>query len=136
MANPRPWLTRVEWDRLMKVSEARMLEAINTTRLFGQRQAVHEFAKLMVVTMCRVGELRGLRYRDCRFERRGDSKDEVLIAEVTGKRGTRTIVAPKEAAEIVKTRQSIWQGKTRRSGVSGKVPRRISGALEGSGALG
>ena len=34
------------------------------------------------------------------------STDEMLIAEVTGKRGTRTIVAPPEAARIVKMRRA------------------------------
>ncbi len=105
-ANPRPWLTRQEWDHLMKVSETRMTEAINNDRLFAQRVDTHEFAQLMVTTMCRVGEVLALRYRDCRFERRTGSRGEMLIAEVTGKRGTRTIVAPREAAKIIKQRRA------------------------------
>jgi hypothetical protein len=43
-----------------------------------------------------------LRFRDCRFERLNGG--EILVADVQGKRGGRTIVAPPEAASIIKAR--------------------------------
>ena len=64
-----------------------------------QRVKLLQFAVLMVRTMCRVGELLNLPYRD----RSIDPKTKVLTAG-TGKRGTSTIKAPASAGKLVALR--------------------------------
>jgi integrase len=57
----------------------------------------------MIASMVRVGELLALRFRDCTIQRNA-AKQLILLAEVTGKQGTRTIVALREAAEVIQKR--------------------------------
>jgi integrase len=98
-SNPRPWLTPDEWRHLVATAEARAVEAADQGRMRVAHQRVEllQFAVLMVTTMCRVGELLNLRYRDCSI----DPTTKVLTATVTGKRGTRTIKAPASAGKLV-----------------------------------
>lgn len=100
--NPRPWLTPLEWKHLVDTSVGRQQEALTAgnPRLYQQRLDTHELAVFMVLTMVRVNEALALRFGDC-TERRG-----ALLAQVTGKRGTRTIVAPPEALAIIKRRHT------------------------------
>jgi len=100
--NPRPWFTPTEWAHLIKTSEARIAEAatLHQERVILQRLDLHEFMQLMVSTMARVDELLGVRWCDVTLEK------GAVVAQVTGKRGTRTLVAPKEAAAILKTRKA------------------------------
>lgn len=107
VANPRPWLTPDEWKRLITVAESRFLEAADNhqARVLEQRLDLQEFMQTMVGTMCRVGELLNLRYRDCVV----DSATKVLTAHVTGKRGTRTIKAPAEAGRLLAARQQRFK---------------------------
>jgi integrase len=103
--NPRPWLTPDEWQHLVKTGENRVVTAASERTLL-QRLDLLEFCQAMVGTMCRVGELLNLRYRDCRIERTGKkNRPSALVAQVTGKRGTRTLVAPAEAAITISSRQ-------------------------------
>jgi hypothetical protein len=53
--------------------------------------------------MLRVGELRTLRFHSCRMEKNA-SGDKLLLCEVTGKRGTRTVVGNAIAALIYERR--------------------------------
>jgi hypothetical protein len=105
-ANPRPWLTKAEYRTLFGLSERRILDAFDKgqERVRWQRIDLHEFIQFMVLTMCRVDEALGVRYRDCRVDLAAKKYPEMLIAQVTGKRGTRDIVAPAHAAVIVKER--------------------------------
>ncbi len=54
--------------------------------------------------MMRVGEMLALRYRDCRVEK-NTAGEKILICEVQGKRGGRTVVGRSEAVEIYERRQ-------------------------------
>lgn len=105
--NPRPWLTPLEWQHLVKVAEARVVEAHekHRSRTRDQRIDLLAFCQMMVATCCRVDELRGLRYGDCSVE----PTTRVLTARVSGKRGTRTIKAPPEAGRIVSFRLSLFK---------------------------
>jgi len=109
--NPRPWLTEEEWARLRDASEQRIADACTpiyddegrvvvapNPRLAALRNDTDEFMRFMVDSMVRVDELRNLRFRDCRIEKVG--KNRILLAQVTGKRGTRDIVAGSDAASI------------------------------------
>ncbi len=100
--NPRPWLTPLEWQRLVNVAITRVHEAADAHRwrTVAQRIGLLEFCQMMVGTCCRVDELRGLRYGDCQI----DATSKVLTARVTGKRGPRTLKAPPEAGRIVHSR--------------------------------
>ena len=95
--NPRPRLTPAEWRHLVEVATARIDEA-KSKRLKQERGDLLEMSYFLVLTMMRVGEMLNLRFSDCRIEK------EILIAHVTGKRGARTVVAPKEAANVIKRR--------------------------------
>ena len=103
-SNPRPWLTPDEWRHLVATAEARAVEAADREqmRVALQRIELLQFMQLMIATMCRVGELSNLRFRDCQI----DPKTKVLTAVVTGKRGTRTIKAPASAGKLVALRQA------------------------------
>ena len=56
-------------------------------RLSEQRLDLHQFCQMMVATMCRVDELRNLRFQDCHVE----PETKLLTARVTGKRDSRVI---------------------------------------------
>jgi integrase len=100
--NPRPWLTPLEWQHLERVAQTRILAAADLHRwgTVQSRMDLREFAQMMVLTCCRVDELRGLRYGDCEV----DPESKVLRAHVTGKTGPRTLKAPAEAGRIVLAR--------------------------------
>jgi hypothetical protein len=68
-----------------------------------QRVDVWDFMLFLTASMLRIGELRTLRYRSCRIEKNRDG-DELLLCEVTGKRGTRTVVADIGAVDIYRQR--------------------------------
>ena len=103
-SNPRPWLSPAEWDHLRAVSKQRIAEAPNA-RTGQQRTNLDHFMRFMVASCARVDEVRRLRYRDCRYRLSADGKTpEVLVCTVTGKRGTRDLVAESDAVEIVLTR--------------------------------
>ena len=106
VANPRPWLTEQEWAHLREVSEQRIQDAASdgNSRLASQRQDTEHFMRFMVDSMCRVDELRNLRFADCRIETHPETKRKKLLAQVTGKRGTRDIVAGGDAADIYAVR--------------------------------
>lgn len=102
VTNPRPWLTPAEWKTLVAVAERRIVEAAEqpNPRLAEQRLDLLDIMQFLVLSMVRVGEARNLRYIDCRIE----GEDRILVAHVTGKRGQRTIVAPRDAAKIIERR--------------------------------
>jgi hypothetical protein len=101
-SNPRPWLTPAEYKHLRLVSEKRIKEADNV-RTRQQRQDLHDQIIFMVHSMCRVGEMLNLRFSDCRLGKNVDG-DKMLLCEVTGKRGTRTVVALSGAATVYERR--------------------------------
>ena len=101
--NPRPWLTLQEWKHLMAVSNDRIKHAPNV-RTRQQRQDCHDQMVFMVHAMCRVGEMLALRFRDCTLDKNSDG-EKILLAEVTGKTGTRTMVGMPGAASVVERRR-------------------------------
>ena len=103
--NPRPWLTQVEWEHLSEIAQKRITEAaeLDNPRLLKQRFDLYDFMRFMVACMCRVDEVRGLRFRDCRLDTNARNQS-VLICQVTGKRGTRDIIGSMDAATIYKNR--------------------------------
>jgi hypothetical protein len=103
--NPRPWLTPQEWKHLREASEILIQDAIEDgePRLATHRVDTDEFMRFMVDSMCRVDELRNLHFRDCQVETT-PQKRKILLAQVTGKRGTRDIVAGSDAAGIYTAR--------------------------------
>jgi integrase len=100
-ANPRPWLTEAEWDRLSTIAQKRISEAVefDNPRVIQQRTDLYDFMRFMVASMCRVDEVRKLRFRDCRLDK-NTRNESFLLCQVTGKRGTRDIVASQDAATI------------------------------------
>ncbi len=101
--NPRPWLTPAEWRVLLRASEKRIRAAASNKRLRQQRQDTHDLMVFLVHSMCRVGEVLSLRFRDCRLDKNEDG-DKCLICEVSGKRGIRTVVALLGAASVYERR--------------------------------
>lgn len=103
--NVRPWLTEQEWAHLRDVSMTRIAYAAQDgeTRLASRCSDTDDFMRFMVDSMCRVDELRTLRFRDCSLET-GAQKRQILVGQVTGKRGTRDMVAGSDAASIYKAR--------------------------------
>jgi hypothetical protein len=105
--NPRPWFTPVEWERLGYVAGLRIMEAPN--KLVQQRRKdALEFMNFLKASMLRVDELRTLRFDACRIETNTDG-DQLLLCEVTGKRGTHTAVADGTAAFIYEQRRQKAQ---------------------------
>jgi hypothetical protein len=106
VANPRPWLTPDEWQQLAKISLKRIKAAAKNPKVHRQREELHEMMVVLVYGMMRVGELRTLRFRNCRplsLNARGDC---VMIAEVDGKRGRRTIVMQEPAGAVIEKRRT------------------------------
>jgi integrase len=101
--NPRPWFTPAEWSHLMQTATERRNAVRDNKRLLVQRQNVLELTSFLGASMLRVGELRSLRFHQCRVETNANG-DRMLLAEVSGKRGTRTVVANAVAAEIYTNR--------------------------------
>lgn len=101
--NPRPWLARDEWLLLSVISQDRIKEAPNA-RVREQRQDLRDQMIWVVASMMRIGEMLDLRFQDCRVEAL-NKKEEILICQVNGKRGHRTVVAPQECVDIWKRRQ-------------------------------
>lgn len=101
--NPRPWLTPSEWQVLLRISEKRIRAARKNNRLRQQRQNTHDLMVFLVHSMCRVGEVLSMRFRDCRLEKNTDG-DKILLCDVTGKRGPRTVVALFGAASVYERR--------------------------------
>jgi integrase len=106
-ADPRPWFTPTEWKRLIAVMEDRVMAAMKAhqERVFKQRLDCYDFMRLMVLLMTRVDELRALRYSDCTITRNTKGHPTSVTAHVSGKTGTRTVVAPREAGSILDSRQ-------------------------------
>jgi len=105
-ANPRPWLTKLEWAHLRRVSLNRIEHAPNV-RVKRQRQDVHDLMIFLVDSMLRVGEVRTLKFASCRVETNADG-DKMLLCEVTGKHGTRTVVALRGAAWVYERRMKQY----------------------------
>lgn len=101
-SNPRPWLTRDEWQHLLSVSKSRIAGAPNE-RTRQQRQDTHDQMVFLVNSMMRVGEMLSLHFRDCRLDA-NDEGEKILLCEVTGKRGGRTCVALSGAASVYERR--------------------------------
>jgi hypothetical protein len=102
--NPRPWLTAGEWDHLKTISQQRIDTAPNErTRL--RRIDTDHFMRFMVASCGRVDEILGLRFSDCRYRLSDDGKQTVLVCRVTGKRGTRDLVAEDDAADVISLRE-------------------------------
>lgn len=101
--NPRPWLTPVDYKHLLLCANKRLLQATGNPKLRTQRQDLLDFMQFMVATLCRVDEARGVRFSDCRVVAQG--KREVLVLQVSGKSGPRTVVAQSKALDIWKRRQ-------------------------------
>lgn len=102
--NPRPWLTATEWDHLKAVSQGR-IETAPTERARQQRIETDHFMRFMVASCGRVDEIRDLRFSDCRYRLSEDGQKQALVCRVTGKRGTRDLVADEDAAEIISERE-------------------------------
>jgi hypothetical protein len=89
--NPRPWLTRDEWDQLLAASERRIAAAGLNPKLKRQRQDLHDFMLFMLESMMRVSEVRSLTVGQCKLME--NQKDLYLLINVHGKTGHRTVVA-------------------------------------------
>ncbi len=101
--NPRPWFTEQEWRHLWTVSKTRIVDA-PTKRTKQQRQDLHDLIVFMYHATCRVGEIvKSLRFRDCRVEKNTDGQ-KMLIAEVNGKTGVRSVVMTFGAASVYERR--------------------------------
>lgn len=102
--NPRPWLTHKEWQTLCETMVAE-IDGAKNRRTRQQRQDASDFARFMVASMCRVEELQTLRFRDCKVEPIPDRPNKpVLRCEFTGKTGSRTAFASRDAVIIYERR--------------------------------
>jgi hypothetical protein len=102
--NPRPWLTPEEYERLRKAAFDRILKAPNK-RVRQQRQDMLDFVEFLHASMLRIGELRNLRYDECRIDVNADG-NRMLLMDVKGKWGFRPgIIAKERAVEIYERRQ-------------------------------
>lgn len=112
--NPRPWLSKAEWEHLRTVAELRVTEAVEEGRHRTARQRLDafEFAAFMVASMCRVDELRDLRFERCQVEQ--VEKRKILRCEFRGKRGVRVAYAAPEAV-------SIYLGRFKLAGQDGSA---------------
>lgn len=94
LTNPRPWLTRDEFNTLMDVSMKRIDAAGQNSRLYSQRNDLHEFIFFMTESMMRVNELRDLTVGQCRaVEPEDKTRDPYVVIDVRGKTGHRTAIA-------------------------------------------
>ncbi len=100
-ANPRPWLTRSEWDTLRAESAERLKEADGNAKLKVQRQDLHDFVLWLVESMLRIDELREL---TCGQVKVVTGPPKHLLLDVQGKRGHRTTVVAGEAVKIFERR--------------------------------
>jgi hypothetical protein len=123
--NPRPWLTKLEWEHLKRVSLKRIQDAPNL-RVRQHRQDLHDFMVFLVDSMMRVDELYTLKFPSCRVEKNAEG-DKMLLCEVTGKRGTRTVVARRGAAWIYEKRLVQAEGAGAATGLV--FPQRSTDAL-------
>lgn len=113
-ANPRPWLTKVQWDHLMGISLERIDAAANNHKLKAQRQDLDDFLWFMIESTMRVNEVRALTVRQCRLVLATDDHPrEYLVIDADGKTGPRTVIAGGHAP-IVWDRRSQGLKKTDR----------------------
>lgn len=98
LPNPRPWLSKSEWDRLRRLAEKRIAQEHRNPKLSRQRQDMWDFAAFMVASMCRVEELQTLRFHHCTIE--VVDKRKILRCEFKGKTGMRVAYAAPEAVTI------------------------------------
>jgi integrase len=96
--NPRPWLTRDEFDHLLTVALRRLSEVSGNRRLTQQRLDLYQFIVTMVEACMRVEELRQLTAGHIRF------RDGYALMDVRGKRGHRQAVAGGVAFEVLQMR--------------------------------
>jgi hypothetical protein len=96
-------LTQDEWKHLRLIAVARIDEVESNAQLKRQREDVRDFMRFMVASCCRVDEIRKLRFVDCRVDKNA-KKQKILICSVTGKTGSREVVAMPEAVEIYEER--------------------------------
>lgn len=101
-SNPRPWLSKVEWEHLRGVAEKRIAAVHRNAKLSRQRYDAWEFAAFMVASMCRVEELQFLRFHHCSIEE--VEKRKILRCEFKGKTGMRVAYAAPEAVTIYSAR--------------------------------
>jgi hypothetical protein len=101
-ANPRPWLTRAEWDHLMTVCFERLCAAENP-RVRGQRQDLEDFLYCLLESTMRVSELRGLTAGQVRIDTPKKGEPYAVI-QVRGKTGYRTAIAGGVFPTIVERR--------------------------------
>jgi hypothetical protein len=107
VANPRPWFDAQEWRKLTAVSRKRMQEAKRNPKVYQQRKDLDDLIHFMYGSMFRVGEaVTNLRFKDCRVEKNRDGAKMLLIKLHEGKRGARTVVGTREAAEVFEDRLS------------------------------
>lgn len=102
LPNPRPWLSKSEWDHLRSLAEKRIAQSHRNPKLHRQRQDMWEFAAFMVASMCRVEELQSLRFHHCTVEE--IDKRKILRCEFKGKTGMRVAYAAPEAVTIYTAR--------------------------------
>lgn len=91
-ANPRPWLSRDQWDHLMSVSLQRLVDAKQNPRLEAQRQDLDDFLYCLLESTMRVGELRALTVGQVQIMQRA-ADDPYALIQVHGKTGHRTVIA-------------------------------------------
>lgn len=97
--NPRPWLNKEEFSRLVDTSHQRIRDAEKNPRLHRQRKDCHDFFIFMYHSMMRVEELRRLRFGDCHPDK-NDHGENILICDVDGKVEPREALARTECFEI------------------------------------
>jgi hypothetical protein len=90
-ANPRPWLTRAEFDHLYSACVDRIVSAENA-RVKAQRQDLDDFLLALVESTARVSELRTLTVGQVQAVEPKDG-DPYCVLQITGKTGHRTCIA-------------------------------------------
>jgi hypothetical protein len=91
-ANPRPWLSRGQFQHLVTVGFERIGKAENA-RVQQQRWDLADFILAMLESTCRVSELRALTAGAVRIIKPPKPKQPYAVLQVRGKTGHRTVVA-------------------------------------------
>ena len=118
-AGRRPDFDEKDWKKLLKKIAPWLKEAKSiSTTAFHDRRTLGHYVVILGYTGIRVGEARGLRWCDIDTEPSEDATKPYLIIKVTGKTGSRDVVA--RIPEVREAFGLLW--KARVTQLNGKKP--------------
>ena len=88
----RPHFSRGDWSRLVGASSA-WINSTGHPSVLRDRTLLWNYVLILANTGIRIGEARELRFRDIRVEPNNQGIDDAVVFSVSGKTGTREVVA-------------------------------------------